>query len=157
MIKLLLGLVKTSTAGMQQACSKSGADVWNEMLPVRLVLCPREETLPSSKCNLTQFSSRAAVPEHILVEGSSEWVTWPHSTLSPCRHRLAHRGTQGQLIICCCKQGWRLLVVKAAGTGSVMEPYHNIKRDVGRGHPAAAPAPAAGPEAREVTILMHSY
>lgn len=36
-----------------------------------------------------------------------------------------------------------------------MESYHNIKRDARRGHPAAAPAPAAGPEAREVTILMH--
>lgn len=36
-----------------------------------------------------------------------------------------------------------------------MEPYQNIKREVGRGHPAAAPAPAAGPEAKEVTILMH--
>lgn len=45
-------------------------------------------------------------------------------------------------------------MVKAAGNWLWI--HHNIKREVGRGHPAAAPASAAGPEARGVTILMHT-
>lgn len=105
---------------MQQAYCNNGTDAWNEMLSVHLVLCPGEgRPLPAvGRCNLTQFSSRAAVPAHILVEDTSGWVTWTHSTVSPCRHSLAlrmsqveHRGMiwqgAGYLIICCCKQGWK--------------------------------------------------
>lgn len=87
MIKLLLGLVKTSSAGMQQACSNSGTDAWSEMLPVHLLLCPTEgRPFPSSRCNLTPFASGAAAPAQGSLEGTSGWPG--PIRLSPCRRSL---------------------------------------------------------------------
>lgn len=132
MIKLPLGLVKTSSAGMQQACSNSGTDAWSEMLPVHLLLCPTEgRPFPSGRCNLTPFASGAAAPAQGSLEGTGGWPG--PICLSPCRcslascskgvraSQVAHRGAiwagwgARWFITCCCKEGWGLLVVKVAG------------------------------------------